>query len=152
MNAGIRDILIISTPQDTPRFENLLGDGRQFGVNLAYAVQPSPDDQTSNYTGKYGIPCGVFDIAGFPNLKINLLIHLGNISASWPASAEEIWRVNPDGEIRDTYQQLTKVFEMQEEDFFKAYCGNNPKSRITQYEKWHGRRSSINLRSLSSIC
>lgn len=94
-------------------------------------------DQTSNYTGKYGIPCGVFDIVGFPNLKINLLIHLGNISASWPASAEEIWRVNPDGEIRDTYQHLTKVFEMQEEDFFKAYCGNNPKSRITQYEKWH---------------
>ena len=43
MNAGIRDILIISTPQDTPRFENLLGDGHQFGVNLTYAVQPSPD-------------------------------------------------------------------------------------------------------------
>ena len=36
MNAGIRDILIISTPQDTPRFENLLGDGHQFGVNLTY--------------------------------------------------------------------------------------------------------------------
>ena len=43
MNAGILDILIISTPQDTPRFESLLGDGRQFGVNLTYAVQPSPD-------------------------------------------------------------------------------------------------------------
>lgn len=43
MNAGIRDILIISTPQDTPRFKNLLGDGHQFGVNLTYAVQPSPD-------------------------------------------------------------------------------------------------------------
>ena len=43
MNAGIRDILIISTPQDTPRLENLLGDGHQFGVNLTYAVQPSPD-------------------------------------------------------------------------------------------------------------
>lgn len=43
MNAGIRDVLIISTPQDTPRFENLLGDGNQFGVNLQYAVQPSPD-------------------------------------------------------------------------------------------------------------
>ena len=43
MNAGIRDILIISTPQDTPRFEDLLGDGHQFGVNLTYAVQPSPD-------------------------------------------------------------------------------------------------------------
>lgn len=43
MNAGIRDILIISTPQDTPRFQDLLGDGAQFGVNLSYAVQPSPD-------------------------------------------------------------------------------------------------------------
>ncbi|MBQ7933500.1 MAG: glucose-1-phosphate thymidylyltransferase RfbA [Lachnospiraceae bacterium] len=43
MNAGIRDILIISTPQDTPRFQELLKDGHQFGVNLSYAVQPSPD-------------------------------------------------------------------------------------------------------------
>ena len=43
MNAGIRDILIISTPQDTPRFEELLGDGHQFGVQLSYKVQPSPD-------------------------------------------------------------------------------------------------------------
>ena len=43
MNAGIRDILIISTPQDTPRFQDLLGDGHPFGVNLSYAVQPSPD-------------------------------------------------------------------------------------------------------------
>ena len=43
MLAGIKDILIISTPVDTPRFENLLGDGSQFGVNLSYKVQPSPD-------------------------------------------------------------------------------------------------------------
>ena len=43
MNAGIRDILIISTRQDTPRFMELLGDGHQFGVHLSYAVQPSPD-------------------------------------------------------------------------------------------------------------
>ena len=43
MNAGIRNILIISTPQDTPRFEELLGDGHQLGIHLSYAVQPSPD-------------------------------------------------------------------------------------------------------------
>ena len=43
MLAGIRDILVISTPQDTPRFEQLLGDGNQWGINLRYAVQPSPD-------------------------------------------------------------------------------------------------------------
>jgi glucose-1-phosphate thymidylyltransferase len=43
MLAGIRDILLISTPQDTPRFEQLLGDGSRWGMNFSYAVQPSPD-------------------------------------------------------------------------------------------------------------
>ena len=43
MLAGIKDILIISTPEDTPRFENLLGDGSQFGIKLSYKVQPTPD-------------------------------------------------------------------------------------------------------------
>jgi len=43
MLAGIKDILIISTPEDTPRFEHLLGDGKQFGIHLSYKVQPSPD-------------------------------------------------------------------------------------------------------------
>lgn len=43
MLAGIKDILLISTPQDTPRFEQLLGNGHQWGINISYAVQPSPD-------------------------------------------------------------------------------------------------------------
>src|SRR5437868_6713810 len=43
MLAGIRDILVISTPQDTPRFEALLGDGSRWGISLRYCVQPSPD-------------------------------------------------------------------------------------------------------------
>jgi glucose-1-phosphate thymidylyltransferase len=43
MLAGIKDVLLISTPQDTPRFADLLGDGSQWGMNIQYAVQPSPD-------------------------------------------------------------------------------------------------------------
>ena len=49
MMANIRDILIISTPEDTPRFESLLGDGHQFGIKLSYAVQPSPDGLAQAY-------------------------------------------------------------------------------------------------------
>ena len=49
MLAGIKDILVISTPQDTPRFEELLQDGSEFGINLQYAVQPSPDGLAQSF-------------------------------------------------------------------------------------------------------
>lgn len=63
MLAGIKDILIISTPADTPRFKELLGDGSQFGVKLSYKVQPTPDGLTQAFTlGKdfiNGEPCAM---------------------------------------------------------------------------------------------
>lgn len=100
-------------------------------------------DQTSNYTGKYGIPCGMFDIAGFPNTKIDLIIHVGNISASWPENAKEVWRVNPDGEIRDTFRKLTKVFEMPEEFFFEKISSKQEKIKNTLYENWYNEYCSL---------
>lgn len=55
MLAGIQDILIISTPDDTPRFQALLGDGSQYGINLSYKVQPSPGWTGTGFHSRRGI-------------------------------------------------------------------------------------------------
>lgn len=106
-------------------------------------------DQTSNYRGKYGILCGMFNISGFPNIKMDYIIHLGNISAAWPIASNEVWRVNPDGEIRDTYRKLTNVFEMDEEKFFEYYNQIKNISSNGYYEKWSNEYDVL-LKSIES--
>ena len=82
-------------------------------------------DQTSNYKGKYGVYYNLISVQRYYNTKcknIDLLIHIGDVSASTIHFAKEVWRVNPDGEIRDTFRKLKYVFEMEEEVFFEKYC------------------------------
>lgn len=82
-------------------------------------------DNTSGYKGKYW--CNMSFITSqdqyiSPFKTFDLLIHLGEVSGSYlQISPKSVWRVNPDGEIRDTFKTLTKVFEMEEETFFRYY-------------------------------
>ena len=97
-------------------------------------------DQTSNYKGEYRIEHGlllcqtdyIYDVK-----SSDIVIHIGSISGGGlPANTKEVWRVNPDGEIRDTMRKLTNVFEMNEEYFFKKYAKNNHYASLgDQYQK-----------------
>lgn len=94
-------------------------------------------DHTSNYLGKYAVhPSLVCSQKQYnsPCKQLELLIDIGNVSGSSMAMCPKtIWRVNPDGEIRDTYRKLSKVFQMEEKDFFAAYAKNAKASRGESY-------------------
>lgn len=94
-------------------------------------------DHTSNYKGKYRI------LANLPAQQRNfnsviknaeIIIHIGDISASkYNIVAKEVWRVNPDGELRDPYKKLRYVFEMEEVDFFEKYAAKSDSKEKTEF-------------------
>lgn len=101
-------------------------------------------DHTSNYHGKYRIFASLLltqQCYRTPLANLDILIHIGNVSGSciYP-SAKAVWRVNPDGEIRDTFKKLRYVFEMNEMAFFKAYCSGYERNRDGAvggfYDQW----------------
>lgn len=96
-------------------------------------------DHISNYKGKYRIFANLVSQQKYYNAilkRAGLMIHIGNITASnYDVSVKNVWRVNPDGELRDTYGKLKFVFEMNEEYFFEHYCSDIKKINISFYEK-----------------
>ena len=94
-------------------------------------------DHISNYTGKYGILANMDAIQKNHTAlfrKLDLLIHIGDITASnYYMTIKEVWRVNPDGELRDTYGKLKKVFECEEIEFFNWYAHANVKEIGTSF-------------------
>lgn len=98
-------------------------------------------DHSSNYYGKYKIlPTIVATQERYfgEMFDIDLLLHIGETSGDYYAygrfmSAKEVWRISEDGEIRDTFKKLTNVFQMREEDFFKAYISNEDVERENIY-------------------
>lgn len=97
-------------------------------------------DHTSNYNGKYKILGNLVcnqEGKTSQNQNIDLLIDIGNISGSYMKfNAKEVWRVNLDGEIRDTYKKLTNVFEMDELYFFSEYNKKSNNKKLSYYTEF----------------
>ncbi|MGN0323993.1 MAG: thiamine pyrophosphate-binding protein [Oliverpabstia sp.] len=88
-------------------------------------------DQTSNYYGKYRVLFSLITDQDMYHVACNnfdLIIHIGDISGAYPVfKSKQVWRVNPDGEIRDTFKNLKYVFEMEEQYFFEYYAKDKEK-------------------------
>lgn len=98
-------------------------------------------DHTSNYNGKYGVSASLVTSqdAYIPScMAMDILIHIGQVAGGYIGfRPKEVWRVNPDGVIRDTYRKLKCVFEMQEIDFFKQYADKaDDTATTTYYDEW----------------
>lgn len=102
-------------------------------------------DVTSNYRGKYGIPLGFPQYYTDAQKTIDVLIHLGEISGLKAyMHMKEVWRVSPDGEIKDLFHKLKYVFEMEEEDFFSYYVKQAASTiDTTFYNEWRRQRNEI---------
>lgn len=103
-------------------------------------------DSNSGYYGKYGL--SMFGAQN--NLHIDLLIHLGEIScAAYQCKPTEVWRVNEDGELRDTFRKLTNVFEMPEILFFERYneiCKTNSVEECGKYTQYKEKEDAVYAR------
>ena len=101
-------------------------------------------DHTSNYHGKYRVPCALtinqaaLNKANTPAFEVDVLIHIGEISGEEGAMrmihGKETWRVSEDGELRDVFRNLSSIFEMSEEAFFKAYS-HDDKNSVPYYQE-----------------
>lgn len=97
-------------------------------------------DHTSNYNGQFKMLGGLVERqhAYYSSCKrMDLLIHIGEVSgAYYTFMPNEVWRVSPDGEIRDTFRRLTNVFQMEEEQFFEEYNAKGKETVNTYYKAW----------------
>lgn len=95
-------------------------------------------DHTSGYKGKYRVPVSLLTSQEKDYCTLNemdLLIHIGEVSGGYiNMRPKSVWRVNPDGELRDSYRKLTCVFEMNEQEFFEHYVGTLPATNHAYFD------------------